>query len=44
MDRESAKKHIKETCGSGWLNLIEIVYDNKPENIEITEVFQNGLV
>ncbi len=40
MDKDTAKKHINETCGSGWLNLVDIVYDNKPENIEITEVFQ----
>ena len=30
MDRESAKKHITETCGLGWLNLVDIIYDNKP--------------
>lgn len=40
MDKTSAKKHILETCGPGWLNLVDIVYDNKPEGIEITEVFQ----
>lgn len=40
MDRDSAKKHIQETCGLGWMNLIDIVYDNKPEDIEIREVFQ----
>lgn len=40
MDRESAKDHISKTCGAGWLNLIDIVYDNKPPEIEITEVFQ----
>lgn len=40
MDREAAKKHILETCGPGWLNLVDIVYDNLPEGIEITEVFQ----
>ncbi len=40
MDRESAKKHINETCGSGWLNLVDIIFDNKPEHIKITWVFQ----
>jgi len=40
LDIESAKKNIAETCGTGWFNLIDIVFDNKPENIEITEVFQ----
>ena len=40
MNREDAKSYIQETCGSGWIDLIEIVYDNKPENIKITEVFQ----
>ena len=40
MNRESAIEHIEETSGKGWFNLIDIIFDNKPEDIEITEVFQ----
>lgn len=40
MDRTSAKNHIQETCGEGWLNLVDIAFDNQPEGIQITEVFQ----
>lgn len=40
MDRETAKAWILETCGEGWFNLIDIAYDNVPEGIVITEVFQ----
>lgn len=40
LTREEAIAHIQATCGSGWSNLIEIIYDNVPENIVIKEVFQ----
>ncbi len=40
MDSATAKNHIQETCGLGWLNLVDIVFDNQPENVQITEVFQ----
>lgn len=40
VDRDSAKRHISETCGTGWLDLVELVYDNKPPGVEITEVCQ----
>lgn len=40
MDRAAAKEWITKTCGEGWLNLVDIIYDNKPESIEITVVFQ----
>ncbi len=40
MNKETARKGIKETCGDGWLTLVDIVYDNIPADIEITEVFQ----
>ena len=40
MNRAEAQKHISETCGQGWFTLVEILYDNKPESIEITAVFQ----
>ncbi|MDP2386673.1 MAG: hypothetical protein Q8M29_09905 [Bacteroidota bacterium] len=37
--KEAAKEWITKTCGEGRLNLVDIIYDNKPENIEITMVF-----
>ncbi|MCU0436534.1 MAG: hypothetical protein MUC49_01385 [Raineya sp.] len=41
MDRETAKAFIEKHYGIGWLNLVDIVYDNVPDDeIEITEVFQ----
>ena len=39
MDREAAKEWITKNEGTGWLTLIDIMYDNKPESIEITAVF-----
>jgi hypothetical protein len=40
MNKEEAKIHIRNTCGNGWMTLVDILYDNKPENINITQVFQ----
>ncbi len=40
LSKEEAKKFIENTCGKGWLTLVDILYDNCPENIVITEVFQ----
>jgi|JI8StandDraft_2_1071088.scaffolds.fasta_scaffold05694_7 hypothetical protein len=41
MDRETAKAFVEKHYGIGWLNLVDIVYDNLPdEDIQITEVFQ----
>lgn len=40
VNREDAKKWIKKTCGEGWLNLVDIVYDNKPSHIDIYGAFQ----
>ncbi len=40
LNRENAKAWILETCGEGWLNLVDIAYDNIPEGLIITEVFQ----
>ncbi len=40
MNRKEAKDQIKEHCGEGWLTLVNIVFDNVPKGIEITEVFQ----
>lgn len=39
MEREAAKEWITKNEGTGWLTLVDIIYDNKPESIEITEVF-----
>lgn len=40
LDRDAAKKHILETCGAGWLTLVDVLYDNRPDGVVITEVFQ----
>jgi hypothetical protein len=40
MTFENAQEHILEYHGLGWLNLVEILYENKPDNIEITDVYQ----
>ena len=40
LNRKEAKKFIEDTSGKGWLVLVDIVYDNCPEEIIITEVFQ----
>jgi len=41
MDREFAKTFVESHYGAGWLNLVDIVFDNAPsDEIEITEVFQ----
>jgi hypothetical protein len=38
--REQSKEWIKQTCGVGWLKLIDEVYDKLPDNIEIIQVYQ----
>ncbi|RDY59843.1 hypothetical protein [Flagellimonas nanhaiensis] len=40
IDRETAKKEVEESCGKGWLTLVEILYDNIPTEVSITEIFQ----
>jgi hypothetical protein len=40
MNKKAAKDGIAENCGNGWLTLVDIIFDNKPDHIEITEVFQ----
>ena len=40
LDKELAKKQIKEHCGDGWLFLVDIIYDNAPNQIKINEIFQ----
>lgn len=40
MTREQAKAPFIEAAELGWLNFIDIIFDNCPEQIEITCVFQ----
>jgi len=38
--REEAKNHIKKTCGEGWLNLVDQVFDKLPPGCVITQTYQ----
>lgn len=40
MNRKESKAWIKKKCGDGWLPLIDSVYDNKPDHIKITDIYQ----
>jgi|GEM_PF-1632885 len=40
MTREEAHARFRENEHEGWLVLLDILYDNKPPQVEITEVFQ----
>lgn len=40
LTREAAKKHISETCGQGWLPLIDTIYDNLPQNVKIKDILE----
>ncbi|WP_343632954.1 hypothetical protein [Fluviicola sp.] len=40
MNREDIKKHFESNGYTGWHTLIDIVYDRKPDHIEIKEVFE----
>lgn len=40
MTKERALQHIYETCGNGWLTLVEILYDNCPDDLTIETVYQ----
>lgn len=40
MDRATAKLYIEETCGRGWLHLVDDIFDNAPEGVVIGQVFQ----
>jgi len=40
LNRATAKANIQQFNGLGWLTLVDIIYDNCPEGIVITEVFQ----
>ncbi|MGV3611307.1 MAG: hypothetical protein ACO1N0_10185 [Fluviicola sp.] len=39
-DREEVKNWFEQNGDTGWHTLIDIVYDNKPEQIAIIEVFE----
>jgi len=38
--REEVKKHFESNGDTGWHTLIDIIYDNKPDHVEISEVFE----
>ena len=40
MDRLEARRWIEETCGEGWLHLVDSVYDHIGEKYEVTSVYQ----
>lgn len=40
MTREEAYTRFRENEHEGWLVLLDILYDNKPPQVEITEIFQ----
>lgn len=40
INRENAIDHLNKNKHQGWITLVEIIYDNLPQDIIITEVFQ----
>jgi hypothetical protein len=40
LSREQSKVLINKSCGSGWLKLIDEVYDKLPDYIKIVQVYQ----
>ena len=40
MNRTEAKNWIKQTCGEGWLHLVDQVFDNLPSDISVTQTYQ----
>lgn len=40
MNRIEAKNWIKQTCGEGWLHLVDQVFDNLPCGASITQAYQ----
>ncbi len=38
--REDSKKWIRKTCGTGWLDLVDEVYDNLPSDLGINQAYQ----
>jgi hypothetical protein len=39
MEREQVKKWFEDNGDLGWLTLIDILYDNKPDHVQITDVW-----
>ncbi|MEZ4450489.1 MAG: hypothetical protein R3B09_13500 [Nannocystaceae bacterium] len=40
MTRDEAKAWIEETCGRGWLDLVDRAYDARPAHVTILQAFQ----
>ncbi len=40
MEREDARHRFEMNGDKGWLNLIDIIYDYKPDHIDITDVWE----
>jgi len=40
MTREESKDWLKKTCGEGWFSLVDDVYNNLPNNLVVTSVYQ----
>ena len=40
MNRDEAKNWILESCGAGWLTLVDQIYDELPERVEVLSVYQ----
>lgn len=38
--REKSKKWIKETCGEGWLSMVDEVYDKLPSHLTVSQAYQ----
>lgn len=38
--RKETKEWIEKTCGSGWLKLIDEVYDKLPHDLHINQAYQ----
>lgn len=40
MNREEAKQRFEMNGDKGWFNLIDMIYDYKPDHIDITDVWE----
>lgn len=40
MTRDEAKQWIEQTCGKGWLPLVDKAFDSLPPGVTIVEAFQ----
>lgn len=38
--RDKSKSWIKKTCGTGWLKLVDEVYDKLPNDLHINQAYQ----